>query len=189
MPSTLFKHKIRAALSDRNLQAALDKNAEQRLRARSTAYASIEAQLPELRQRAHQVRARVVADLDGYLQVFIQQAQANGLIIHRAANAQQACQIVLQIAQEKGARLIAKSKSMISEEIGLNAALQSAGIQAVETDLGEYIVQLRDEPPSHIVTPAVHLRRADVGQTFHEKLGIPLTEEISTLTDAARASL
>ncbi len=78
---------------------------------------------------------------------------------------------------------------MVSEEIGLNQALEAAGIQPVETDLGEYIVQLREEPPSHIITPAVHLRREDVGETFHKKLGIPLTDDIPTMTNAARTAL
>jgi len=85
--------------------------------------------------------------------------------------------------------LVAKSKSMVSEEINLNHALEQAGIRVVETDLGEYIVQLRNERPAHIITPAVHLRRNDVGQLFHEKLGIPYTEDIPALTNAARRVL
>ena len=85
--------------------------------------------------------------------------------------------------------LVAKSKSMVSEEINLNHALEAEGIRVVETDLGEYIVQLRGERPAHIITPAVHLRRSDVGQLFHEKLGIPYTEDIPTLTNTARKVL
>src|SRR5512134_3848818 len=85
--------------------------------------------------------------------------------------------------------LIAKAKSMISEEIDLNPALEAEGIRVVETDLGEYIVQLRHERPGHILTPAVHLRRDDVGKLFHEKLGIPYTEDIPTLTNTARKVL
>jgi len=85
--------------------------------------------------------------------------------------------------------LIAKSKTMVSEEIELNKVLEAVGIEAVETDLGEYIVQLRGEPPSHIITPAVHLRRQEVGETFQEKLGLPYTDDIPTMTDAARAAL
>ena len=94
--------------------------------------------------------------------------------------------MVLEIAREQNAKLIAKSKTMVSEEIGLNHALEAADIQPVETDLGEYIVQLREEPPSHIITPAVHLRKEDVGETFHTKLGIPQTDDIQKMTDAAR---
>jgi len=78
---------------------------------------------------------------------------------------------------------------MVTEEINLNHALEAEGIRVVETDLGEYIVQLRNERPTHIITPAVHLRRGDVGQLFHEKLGIPYTEDIPTLTDTARKVL
>jgi L-lactate dehydrogenase complex protein LldF len=87
------------------------------------------------------------------------------------------------------AKLIAKSKSMVSEEIGLNHALEAAGHRVVETDLGEYIVQLRGERPAHIITPAVHLNRKQVGELFHDKLGIPYTEDIPTLTNTARAVL
>jgi L-lactate dehydrogenase complex protein LldF len=82
--------------------------------------------------------------------------------------------------------LIAKSKSMVSEEIELNHALEKHGINVVETDLGEYIVQLRQEKPSHIITPAAHLKKEQVAQLFHEKLGIPYTEDIPTLTATAR---
>jgi L-lactate dehydrogenase complex protein LldF len=85
--------------------------------------------------------------------------------------------------------LVAKSKSMVSEEIKLNHALEAEGLRVVETDLGEYIVQLRKERPAHIITPAVHLRRQEVGQLFHEKLGIPYTEDIPTLTNTARKLL
>ncbi|MEP7135042.1 MAG: LUD domain-containing protein [Chloroflexota bacterium] len=85
--------------------------------------------------------------------------------------------------------LVAKSKSMVSEEINLNHELEKENIRVVETDLGEYIVQLREEKPSHIITPALHLKRQDVGQLFHEKLGIPYTEDIPTLTNTARKVL
>ncbi|HBY08793.1 MAG TPA: hypothetical protein DEH22_13805, partial [Chloroflexi bacterium] len=187
--TTPFHTRIRTALADENLQAALDKNAEQRLAARAKAFGSLTEDLQTLRQRAHAVRAEVIASHEYYLQEFIAKAQNNGFIIHRAADAAAARQIVLEIAQKHGAKLIAKSKTMVSEEIELNRAFEAVGIQPVETDLGEYIVQLRDEPPSHIITPAVHLRRADVGQTFHEKLGIPFTDDIPTMTEAARAAL
>ena len=78
---------------------------------------------------------------------------------------------------------------MVTEEINLNPALEAEGMRVVETDLGEYIVQLRSERPAHIITPAVHLRRDDVGKLFHEKLGIPYTEDIPTLTNTARKVL
>lgn len=184
-----FHTKIRTAIADENLQTALDRNAETRRDAGGKAYASLTEDLQNLRQRAHSVRAAVIADNDRYLDKFAANAQLNGFIVHQAADAAQARQIVLEIAQKHHARLVAKSKTMVSEEIELNHALEAAGIRPVETDLGEYIVQLREESPSHIVAPAIHLRREDVGETFHEKLGIPLTYDIATLTNAARATL
>ena len=146
----------------------------------------------------------MIEHLDTYLDQFIQNATKNGMIVHRARDAAEAIKIVLSIVgtkhdspRRKAERdasalqipLIAKSKSMVSEEINLNHALEAEGMRVVETDLGEYIVQLRHERPSHIITPAVHLRRSDVGQLFHEKLGIPYTEDIPTLTNTARKVL
>ena len=187
--SDIFYQKIQTALADPDLQAALDGNAERRISARQQAIASLPEDLQVMRQRAHAVRAETINHLDQYLEQFIAKAQSNGLIVHRAAGAAQAVQIVLEIARQKDAHLVAKSKTMVGEEIEINHALEAAGLQVVETDLGEYIVQLRGERPAHIITPAVHLRRAQVGQTFHEKLGIPLTEDIPTLTSAARRVL
>jgi L-lactate dehydrogenase complex protein LldF len=184
-----FHQHIRSAIADPNLQAALDNNASKRLDARQQAYATLSEDVDVLRKRANAVRARTIADLDRYLGQFIERATANGMIIHRAADARQAVQMVLDIARKNGARLVAKSKTMVSEEIALNPALEADGIKVVETDLGEYIVQLRHEHPAHIITPAVHLRRAEVGQTFHEKLGIPLTDDVTQLTAAARRVL
>ena len=185
-----FHQNIRHAILDENLQQALDANAMRRGGARVAAFAS----LPDWevrRQRARIVRAEVIAHLDSYLDQFIQNAQANGIAVHRAKDAAEAVEIVLNIVGANGpsSQLVAKSKSMISEEIELNHALETAGHRVVETDLGEYIVQLRGERPSHIITPAVHLRRSDVGKLFHEQLGIPYTEDVPTLTNTARKVL
>lgn len=187
--SNHFHEQIRTALENPVLQLALDGNAERRLNALSQAFATLPEGRDSLRRRAHAVRAHTIANLDHYLNQFIANAQANGLIIHQADNSQQAVQIVLQIARGARSKVIAKSKSMVSEEIHLNHALEAAGFQPVETDLGEYIIQLRGEPPAHIITPAVHLTRTQVGQTFAEKLGIPFTEDIPTLTATARRVL
>jgi L-lactate dehydrogenase complex protein LldF len=184
----VFRSRIRASLADANLQSALDANAERRISVRQQAFASL-ADPQSLRQRAHSVRADVIEHLDGYLAQFIAHAHENGMQIHHAADADQAIGIVLEIARQRGAKLIAKSKTMVSEEIGLNHALEEQGLQVIETDLGEYIVQLRHESPSHIITPAVHLRRQDVGKLFEQKLGLPYTEDIGTMTDAARRAL
>lgn len=185
----IFKDQIRAALANPGLQTALDNNTVRREQARLSAYQSLPEDIQVLRQRARAVRSRVIANLDQYLEQFCERATANGMIIHHAADASEAVQIVLEIARQRGARLVAKAKSMLSEEIHLNPALEAEGIQVVETDLGEYIVQLRGEPPAHIITPAVHLRAADVGRTFEEKLNLPFTEDVPTMTAAAREKL
>jgi L-lactate dehydrogenase complex protein LldF len=184
-----FRTQIRLALANPSLQAALDGNARRRLSARLQAFASLPEDLEVMRQRAHAMRAEVITNLDHYLEKFIANAQANGLIVHRAANGEQAVQMVREIAQRVQARVISKSKTMVGEEIRINHALEEDGLQVVETDLGEYIVQLRGEPPAHIITPAVHLSRSQVGQTFHEKLGVPFTDDIPTLTTIARRVL
>src|SRR4030042_673502 len=183
-----FRSRIRASLADANLQSALDANAERRIKVRQNAFASLENS-QELRARAHLVRADVIEHLDSYLVQFIAHAKENGILVHRAADADQAIKTVLEIASQQEARLIAKSKTMVSEQIGLNHALENHGLQVIETDLGEYIVQLRGEHPSHIITPAVHLRRQDVGKLFEEKLGLPYTEDIGVMTNVARRTL
>jgi len=185
---TLFKEKIREKIGDNALQAALDGNAEKRVKGRIAAFGSI-PDWRDRRQKAHAVRADVIEHLDHYLDQFIAKVKENGFVVHRAATGEEAARIILDLARERDAKLVAKSKSMASEEISLNHILEAAGIRAVETDLGEYIVQLRGERPSHIITPAVHLRRHEVGQLFTEKLGIPYTEDIPTLTTTARAVL
>jgi L-lactate dehydrogenase complex protein LldF len=188
MVNTFHKH-IQQSLANENLQIALDANAERRIAAREQAMGTLSEPRQILRQRAKEIRWQTINDLDQYLDQFIKSARANGMIVHRAADKEQAVQIVLRIAEEKGARLIAKSKTMVSEEIGINHALEAAGLQVIETDLGEYIIQLRDESPSHIITPAVHLRKEEVGDTFRDKLGIPYTTDIPVMAAAARERL
>jgi len=202
MTRTEFRERIRASLANETLQLALDANAERRVNGRITAFASL-PDWRERRQQAHAVRADVIEHLEEYLEKFIHKAEQNGIVVHRAKDAAEAIKIVLNIMESNVSRrwnntdersrrtpiLVAKSKSMVTEEINLNHALEAEGIRVVETDLGEYIVQLRNERPTHIITPAVHLRRGDVGQLFHEKLGIPYTEDIPTLTDTARKVL
>lgn len=184
-----FQKRIQRSLENADLQAALDGNADRRLAARQQAYASLPEEMETLRQRAHAIRVHTIANLDAIQAEFITNARVNGIIVHQAADAAQAVEIILKIASQNKARLIAKSKTMLGEEINLNHALEAAGIKVVETDLGEYIVQLRGERPAHIITPAVHLRRGDVAQTFTEKLGVPYNEDIPAMTALARETL
>jgi len=195
MSATEFRKRIRTALANETLQIALDANAERRVNGRVNALASL-PNWKERRQRAHAVRAEVIEHLDEYLEKFIARAKANHVNVHRAANMEEANRIIIEIIESTRTKdqrdkqmLIAKSKSMVTEELDLNHALESAGMRVVETDLGEYIVQLRKERPAHIITPAVHLRRYDVGKLFHEKLGVPYTEDIPTLVNIAHKVL
>ena len=190
MSTNYFRQRIRTSIANESLQAALDTNAERRVKSRIAAFATL-PDWRERRRRAHAVRADVIAHLDEYLNKFSGKLTDNGIIVHRASTSADALKIILEIAGaiSKTSLLFAKSKSMISEEIELNHALENQGHRVVETDLGEYIVQLRGEKPAHIITPAVHLRRQDVGKLFHEKLGIPYTEDIPTLTTTARKVL
>ncbi len=202
MSAQNFRARIRESINNENLQTALDNNTERRLKGRALAFASI-PDWRERRQRAHAIRADVIEHLDKYLEQFIAKSEENGVMVHRAKDAAEAIQIVLDIADSNVSRrwsetddrsrrtpkLIAKSKSMVSEEIELNHALEAEGIEVIETDLGEYIVQLRHERPSHIITPAAHLHKEQVGELFHEKLGIPYTTDIPTLTATARKVL
>lgn len=188
MSDRSFRSRIRQSIADENLQIALDGNAQRRLVGRLEAFANI-PDYQERRKRAHAVKADVISHLDEYLGRFIARVAGNGIQIHRAANAEQAIQIFLRIARDHNAHLVAKSKSMLSEEINFNHSLEAVGLKVVETDLGEYIVQLRGERPSHILTPAVHLRRGQVGQLFHDKLGTPYTEDIPEMVATARLVL
>ena len=127
----------------------------------------------ELRNRASSIKEHALSHLDEYLVQFEANAVANGMHVHWARDADEHNRIVHGILSAAGARRLVKSKSMLTEECGLNPYLESRGIEVVDSDLGERIVQLREEGPSHIVLPAIHLRKEEVGETFHEHLGTP----------------
>lgn len=141
------------------------------------------------RTHARTVKDHVLAHLDHYLERFERNATANGMTVHWAADAAEANEIVVRLAREAGTATVVKSKSMTTEEIELNHALESVGIEAVETDLGEWIQQLAHEPPFHIVVPAIHKSREDVAALFEEKVGTPHDASASVLTAAAREAL
>ncbi len=141
------------------------------------------------REAAHQIKAYAIANLDKLLVEFERNITARGATVLWANNAAEANQYVLDIAREHNVQSVVKSKSMVSEEMELNQVLESAGIRAVETDLGEYIVQLAHQRPVHIVTPAIHMSAADVGRLFADKLGEPFSANHRSLTDIARRHL
>ncbi len=188
-PRGEFHHRIDTALQNEALQSALDKNAYRRKQARVESFTSLTDDLDVLRNKAHEIRSNVIEHLDEFLDRFVKRASENGFIVHYAKTDEEASQIVGGIARACNAELIVKAKSMVSEEIHLNRILENMGFKVVESDLGEYIVQLRGEPPSHIITPAVHLRRQDVARLFHEKFGMPLTDDVREMNDVARHQL
>ncbi|MGE0439858.1 MAG: LutB/LldF family L-lactate oxidation iron-sulfur protein [Gemmatimonadales bacterium] len=141
------------------------------------------------RDRARAVRAEALAHLDRYLVELEQAVTARGGVVHWAENAESARDYIVSLARQRGVRLAVKSKSMATEEIGLNAALEAGGITPVETDLGEYIIQLADESPSHFLAPAIHWTRDQVADLFQQHLGIERSTEPATLTAAARTAL
>ena len=144
----------------------------------------------ELRERAAQIKQHTISHLADYLEQFERNATRLGAVVHWARDAAEHNAIINGLLQERGMRRVVKSKSMLTEECGLNPHLEGQGIEVVDTDLGEWIVQLRHEHPSHIVLPAIHIKKEEVGELFHRELG---TEKGATdpayLTEAARQRL
>jgi L-lactate dehydrogenase complex protein LldF len=149
--------------------------------------------LPEweqLRELASQIKAHTLANLPSMLEQFEAHATQNGATVHWAADAAEHNAIVYDILQSNGVQRVVKSKSMLTEECHLNPFLESKGLSVVDTDLGEWIVQLRQETPSHIVLPAIHIRKEEVGETFHRHIGTPKgNADPVFLTRAARGEL
>lgn len=142
-----------------------------------------------LRSKAEQVKNNALMSLKERLEEFEKNATANGIQVHYASSDKDACEIIYQIMKDNHVEKIMKGKSMASEEIGLNSFLESKGLKAVETDMGELIIQLNDEPPTHIVAPAVHRNRYEVGQIFHDKLGASKESDIEKLNAISRSHL
>ncbi len=144
----------------------------------------------ELREMADKIKMHTITHLDNYLEQFADKAEANGVVVHWAKDAAEHNQIVLDILQGLNAKKMVKSKSMLTEECHLNDFLISRGIDVIESDLGERILQLKGEMPSHIVLPAIHLKRQQVGELFEEKLHTEKGNSDPTyLTRAARQHL
>ena len=141
------------------------------------------------RAAAARIKWEAINHLDKHLTQFVEKVEARGTTVHWASTGAQAREIILKIIREQKARSIIKSKAMTSEEIHLNEALEHAGFAVVESDLGEYIVQLRKEPPYHIVFPAMHLTRGDISELFTRELGSAPTQNPEDLTMIARQAL
>lgn len=183
-----FKEHATQALQDAPLQQALDLLVENFAPRRVAAMAAL-GNAEDLRTEARAIKEQTIARLDEYLELFATQAQRLGIQVHWAHDAAEARQIITKIAQDNGAKVIVKGKSMATEEIDLNPHLEALGYEVVETDLGEYIIQLAGETPSHIIAPAIHKTRQQIATLLHEKLGTPYTEAIPELTQIARHAL
>ncbi len=141
------------------------------------------------RQKCHEIKWEAINHLDHYLLEFEQRVKERGGHVFWAETAEEARKYVADLAASRGVHKVVKSKSMVTEEIHLSPALEKLGIEVFETDLGEFIVQLRNEPPYHIVTPAMHLTRGQIAALFKEKLGDVDTEDPQELVAAARRAL
>ncbi|MBK8322798.1 MAG: iron-sulfur cluster-binding protein [Betaproteobacteria bacterium] len=186
--SMFFKRRASEKLADGLLQANMRKAKGKFVDARAKAVLEFGNWEP-LRDYAAKLRDAALADLDAYLVEFERNATRRGSVVHWAETAEEACAIIVKIAQDNGVRKVTKSKSMVSEEVNLNERLEAAGVQVVETDLGEYILQLAHEPPSHIVAPAIHKSKEQVADLFTEAHGKPRITQIDALTREAREQL
>ncbi len=182
-----FKQRAEKAAADTRLRGVLRRAAGVLRGLRERAFADFE-DFEAARTRLREARLRSVLRLPQMLARLEERVTAANGVVHYAGDAGQAREIVVGLAKARGVRLVVKGKSMISEEIGLNRAFAEAGIESVETDLGEYIIQLAGEGPSHIISPALHKSRDEVAALFLEKLG-KTAETAPELTRIAREAL
>jgi L-lactate dehydrogenase complex protein LldF len=188
MPSE-FRVRVTQALSDGRVRGNIRRAMDGLVLKRLAAFPD-PRELETLRTQGAAIRAHALANLPELLEELERNCERNGIRVHWAETAEEANRIVLDLLRRRGARTLIKGKSMVSEEMGLNAYLEAAGIEPVETDLGEYILQLAEEHPSHIIAPAIHKDRAQIAALFTDKLpDTPYSEDIETLTATARRAM
>ncbi|SEI55596.1 L-lactate dehydrogenase complex protein LldF [Allopseudospirillum japonicum] len=183
-----FYIRVQDALANAPIRANFRKAMDGLMHKRATALEDTQER-ESLRELAANVRLRALARLPELLIQLEKKCQSQGIQVHWAQDAQQACEQVLAICQQRQARTVIKGKSMVSEEMELNHFLAEAGIEALESDLGEYIVQLAQETPSHIIMPAIHKNTQQISQLMHEKTGTQLSHDVAYLTECARQQL
>ncbi len=182
-----FRANAIMALRDSALRAAMSNAAETFSTKRSDAISGVP--IEEWREQASELRLHVLDNLADYVDRFESNATRAGAMVHRAKDSQEANDIITEVLKSHRVQKVVKSKSMVSEEIHLNHHLQEQGITAVETDFGEYIVQIAGETPSHILVPAIHKDRKQVGKLFVEKLGCEYTDDPASLATIAKTIL
>jgi L-lactate dehydrogenase complex protein LldF len=187
-----FKKSARVALADPDLQRAMGFIRSGFVKNRRAAVERL-PEFDELRESARGIKEHTLQNLDFYLEAFEKRVKADGGKVHWASTPDQARDIVLGICRRVGAKRVTKGKSMVGEEIAINEALEGAGFEAIETDLGEYIIQLAEEPPSHIIAPAVHKTKSQITELFHQhhaRYGYTERQtEVPELVDEARKVL
>lgn len=183
-----FKSNARRAVHDQHLREKIKKATGTSLVKRAEVVGEI-PEWEELRQEGHDRRKEVIDNLDRYIRTFTGTARDRGMIVHYAGTHDDATKIIYDIIRRTSVDAVVKSKSMITEELHLNAMLETNGIRVIETDLGEYIIQLAGETPSHITAPALHKSKEDIARLFQEKLNIPYTDDPVKLTAVARERL
>lgn len=189
-PTDTFDDRVRRALDDATLGASLQTATERFYVGRRATWQEL-GDPDAVRRQARAARERALDHLDETLTTLAANIEARGGRVHFAVSVDEARRIVLAICRQVDAKIVAKSKSMLTEELGLNHALEAAGIRVVETDLGEWIIQLAGETPSHIIAPAIHKTRAQVAELFSQALGRPISPDASIpeLTAIAREQL
>ncbi len=183
-----FRQGSASALADEQVQRNLEGLYSGFHSARITAAAAT-SHWDELRDRGREIKRHVIENLDYYLELLAENVEKAGGTVFFAKDARAASDYVVSVARSRGVEMVVKSKSMLSEEMGLNERLESEGIEPVETDLGEYIVQLAGDTPFHIIAPAIHKSREQVSELFADKLGTVRIEDIEELTREARRQL
>lgn len=183
-----FKQNARIALEDANLQRALGNLKAGFPQKRAAAVARL-PEFDQLRDEARDLKNHILEHLDLYLEEFEKNVVANGGTVHWCRTAEDARKTILDICKEQDAKTVTKGKSMVTEEINLNDYLEENGVTPVETDLGEYILQLRHDHPSHIIAPAIHLNIEDVAEAFHEHHHRPKSTDPAHLMREAREML
>ncbi|TKB09956.1 L-lactate dehydrogenase (quinone) large subunit LdhH [Desulforhopalus sp. IMCC35007] len=185
--NTNYKESVEQAIANPKLSKALHLFGDAYLIARENAYRGLDFE--QMRTELSDIKEEVRLNRKELLAEFIKNAEAAGSKVFLAKNTKEANDYVIKLAKSKDAKLIAKSKSMVSEEAHFNKAVQAHGIRAAETDLGEWIIQLAGQRPSHMVMPAIHMFKEEVAELFSKEAGKTLTPEIKTLVDHARTRL
>ncbi len=183
-----FRVIARGKLADPRIQSAIDSSTDRLRSHRVDAWDEL-GEVEERRSRAYEIRMRAIRDIDGNLERFRTALEARGGHVAVCATAEEANAYVVDVCKRHGAKLVAKSKSMATEEIGLNEALEAAGVTSVETDLGEYVLQLENEHPVHIVAPAIEKTKEDVARIFSKEEGVEVPPVLEEVTASARRQL